>query len=88
MHPYWVTFEGLGNFHELGLGAGVTARDPDDARRLIAAAFGNLTVKAISVVDDVPNLEQGHVRLNMGSIFARGVWFPLGHEAAGTPQVR
>ena len=88
MHPYWVTFEGLEDLHELGLGVGVTAHGPDDAGSLIATVFGPLTIKTISVVDDVTTLDQGHVRPNMGSIFIRGIWYPLGHESTGTPQVR
>jgi hypothetical protein len=54
----------------------------------VAAAFGPLAVKSIAIVDDVATLDQGHVRPNMGSIFARGIWFPLGYEPVGTPRVR
>ncbi len=88
MKPYWVTFTDVAGRSGLGLGAGVTGHDQDDALSLIEQAFGRLTVSKITAVDDLASLDQGHVRPNMGSIFLRGVWFPLGHERAGTPQVR
>ncbi len=88
MRPYWVTFERLRDFSRLGLGVGVTGHDPDDALSLVEKAFGPLTVKTITVVEDVALLDQGHVRPNMGSIFVRGIWFPLGHEPVGAQQAR
>lgn len=88
MHPYWVTFSNLGNFSGLGLGVGVTGHNQGDALSLIEEAFGPLTINTIEAVEDVASLDQGHVRPNMGSIFLRGIWFPLGHERVGIPQVR
>lgn len=88
MRPYWVTFSRLEDFSPLGLGVGVTGYDVEDALRLVEQAFGRLTVGAIAPVDDVASLDQGHVRPNMGSLFIRGIWFPLGHEQIGAPRVR
>ena len=88
MHPYWVTFSDLKDFSSLGLGVGVTGHDINDALMLVGDAFGPLTISKITAVDDVASLDEGHVRPNMGSIFVRGIWFPLGHEEVGTPRVR
>ena len=88
MQPYWATFAGQPDFHILRLGAGVTAHSPADAKELISIAFGGVEVASLSVVRDVNSLDAGHVRPNMGNIFQRGVWFPLGHEAAEARQSR
>ncbi len=88
MRPYWVTFERLEDFNTLSLGAGVTAHDPDDVNSLVASAFGQLEIRSIAVVEDVATLDQGQVRPNMGNIFIRGIWFPLGHELVGSPTHR
>jgi hypothetical protein len=88
MRPYWVTFSDLKDFSGLGLGVGVTGHDIDDALMVVREAFGPLTISKIVAVDDVASLDEGHVRPNMGSIFLRGIWFPLGHQQVRTPQVR
>ncbi len=84
MRPYWVTFGGIKDFNPLRLGAGVTAHDFADLESLVAAAFGPLTIRTVSIVEDIATLDQGHVRPNMGSIFIRGIWFPLGYEPVGS----
>ncbi len=88
MRPYWVTFSDLKDFSSLGLGVGVTGRNIDDALMIVEEVFGHLIVSEITPVNDVASLDAGHVRPNMGSIFLRGVWFPLGHQSVGTPEVR
>ena len=81
MQTYWVTFERLPYPTVLNRGAGVTARSGDDARRIANAAFAEAKIVSLAVVNDAATLDQGHVIPNMGSIFIRGVWFPLGYEA-------
>jgi hypothetical protein len=88
LRPYWITFADLEDFSSLGRGVGVTANDVGDALTLIESALGPLTIAEITVVEDVATLDEGHVRPNMGSIFLRGIWYPLGHEQVGTPRVR
>jgi hypothetical protein len=88
MRPYWVNFADLPSYHELGRGAGVTAIDEQDAATLIAENFGHLTITTLRPIIDINELDQGKVRPNMGSIFLRGVWFPLGHEPVGHSQTR
>ncbi len=88
MHPYWVTFSDQKVFSVLRRGVGVTAHNEGDALLLIEEAFGPLMVRQIVVVEDVASLDQGHVRPNMGSLFMRGIWFPLGHERVDGSQVR
>ena len=83
MHPYWFTFEPLNSRTPLNSGAGVTARDDEDARRLVREAFGDLSVAKMAVLKDLDGLDQGHVRPNMGNILVRGIWFPLGYENIG-----
>lgn len=81
MQVYWVMFEPVASPSWTNLGAGVTSRSEDDARAMIAAAFTDVTVKALTPVHTVADLDQGHVVPNMGNIFARGIWFPIGREA-------
>jgi hypothetical protein len=88
MRPFWVTFSDVKNLSSLGLGVGVTGHDQRDALMLVEETFGPLSVSKIVEVEEVASLDQGHVRPNMGSLFLRGIWFPLGHESAGGPQVR
>jgi hypothetical protein len=80
MQVYWVKFPKFEKPTALNLGAGVTGRDEADARALIRAAFGDVEVAHIGVVDDIRSLEANHVRPNMGDFLRRGVWFPKGHE--------
>jgi len=84
MHPYWFTFEPIDHPTPLNLGAGVTARDAGDARRLIGEAFGGLAVADMAVLKNLDGLDQGHVIPNMGDILVRGIWFPLGYENTGS----
>ena len=88
MQVYWVRFSNLPAFSGLGLGAGVTAHDVDEAIEIVKDNFGQLDIATLDVVQDIASLDEGHVRPNMGSIFLRGVWFPLGYEPVGTPGLR
>ena len=80
MHPYWFSFEPIGDPTPLNRGAGVTAWDDEDARQLIRAAFGDLVITDMTVLKNLDGLDQGHVLPNMGNILIRGIWYPLGHE--------
>lgn len=88
MKVYWLKFSEPAVSQGLGLGAGITARDPADAAALAQDAFGEVRIASIDPVDDVSSLDHGHVRPNMGNILIRGVWFPLGYEVSGTPKTR
>jgi hypothetical protein len=80
---YWLIFDGneIGKHFEFGLGFGVTAYDLDDAISLISIAFGlnRSTIPPIlSVKENVKyeDLEDNHVKKNMGSMAVRGIWYP------------
>jgi hypothetical protein len=66
------------------IGCGVTAFDRDDAIRILkeivfsAHAFPEIKTEVADV--DISNLDEGHVRPNMGDPSRRGVWFPLGYS--------
>jgi len=61
-------------------GCGITARDLDDAKRLLRdRIFQGGEVPPISeIVEgvDVSTLDQTHVIPNMGDCTLRGIWFP------------
>jgi hypothetical protein len=79
---YWVNLRG--KLPGLGLGVGITARDWDDAVLLLSEGGKVLCGEPIDAsmieswreVKDVAELEQKHVRPNMGEILRRGIWFP------------
>ena len=81
MRPFWIKFADPKPYAAM-LGAGVTAIDEVDARRLIVAAFGQTAqIETVGVVGTVDDLDQGHVVPNMGNILRRAIWFPLGYDA-------
>lgn len=84
--PYWVVFDmTISDTHPIGtlLGCGVTAFDRDDAIALLKATeFSDHPLPPIlHIVEDVKfdQLEQNHVRPNMGFMMMRGVWYPQGY---------
>ncbi len=87
MQPYWFTFEAQPHPSPLDHGAGVTAHDEDDARRLVQAAFGDIAVASLAALEDVDSIEHGHVRSNMGDFLRHGVWYPLGYESAAADEM-
>ncbi len=92
MQPYWITIikQAEPAMYGLQLGAGVTAISESDARKLFEAAFGTAyQIAQIHPITDMREIEQNHVRPNMGNWFMRGIWFPLGfdHLGAETPPV-
>ena len=68
------------------LGYGVTAHDEADATNLLQSHFrdqklepdAKTAVASIHVINDLSEIEQNHVRPNMGNHMRRGIWFPLG----------
>ncbi len=75
MEVFWIDFENppIG----LGLGAGVTGRSREDALSLVRDRFGDLPIAKVGKVDTLDQLEENHVRPNMGNFLKRGIWFPL-----------
>ena len=63
------------------MGCGVTAFDVDDAVqflvRCVYPVYGAREIVKIIENIDVSNLDEDHVRNNMGAPAVRGVWFPL-----------
>ena len=61
------------------MGCGVSATDLDDAEALLRESLfdGDLpTVRRVVEDLDVRDLDENHVRPNMGDPSVRGVWFP------------
>lgn len=81
---FWIRFRGpYEEFYSTGgfdKGFGVTAFDLDDAKNLLRSSiFGGERLPEIdSVIEDVAydQLEEEHVKMNMGIMVERGVWFP------------
>jgi hypothetical protein len=79
--PFWVTIERQQNPTPLNLGVGITATSEVDARQLFTEAFGtDLVIKDVTPVQNMNDLDQGHVIPNMGNWFRRGIWFPKGYD--------
>lgn len=61
---------------------GVTAMNLEDALEILSSSvFGNAMLPPIkNIVEDVniEDLDQNHVVPNIGSVFTRGIWFPMG----------
>lgn len=77
---FWIRFELIPYPTPLNLGCGVTARDLNDALKLVAQLFPEGELPQIQEVTpnvDISTLDAGHVRPNMGNIFPRGIWWPL-----------
>jgi hypothetical protein len=81
MRPFWVTFERQRTPTFFNLGVGITAHSEEDARQILGAATeGAPPVEKVTAINDMRDLDQGHVVPNMGNWFRRGVWFPTGYE--------
>jgi hypothetical protein len=69
-----------------GRGYGVTAIDKADAVQLLQDHFQRdkieldteSAIASIRAINDVSEIEQNHVRPNMGFHLRRGVWYPSG----------
>lgn len=74
MEVVWITFEKPRS--GLGLGVGVTGNDRADTEAIVQEIFGDQKVKEIKTIQSVEELEEDHVRMNMGNFLRRGVWYP------------
>jgi hypothetical protein len=80
LNRYWIVFEkGSDPIFGLTFGVGVTAFDVGDARKLIGEQMKIDTLPSISKVTynvKYADLEENHVKRNMGDMSRRGVWYP------------
>lgn len=63
------------------MGIGVTAYDDRDARRIIQRdAIGSRESLTVSDMREISfdDIENDHVKKNMGVLIERGIWFPKG----------
>jgi hypothetical protein len=78
---FWFKFGRSTEPSILDLGCGITAYDLKDAqaflREKVFPIYGDQPVLEVVPNVDVRNLEERHVRPNMGNPAVRGVWFPL-----------
>lgn len=86
MEAYWLEFEFSSDADvPMGtrLGCGVTAESQESALKLVKDRVFRgrqlpVLLKVVRIISmDV--LDQDHVVPNMGSIFEKGIWFPLGY---------
>lgn len=89
LRPYWFEFEiAPGDLDQnpsyagLSWGCGVTAYGYDDAIDILRQTIfrQDPLPKIARVVEniEISQLDEGHVRPNMTTPFARGIWFPAG----------
>ncbi len=87
LHRFWFRFaispgdlDRYASYAGLGLGCGVTAFDPEDARRVLQCLlFGLDPIPEVEeLLEDVAvaDLDQGRIVPNMGAAHERGIWFP------------
>lgn len=83
MIVYWFEFKTLDEIKlPVGtkLGCGVTAYDKDDAinmmKKLIFKGWDKIPISLIKENISLDDLEQNHVKPNIGNIMVRGIWFP------------
>jgi len=89
MRPYWIKVERQPSPTFLNLGVGITASSEEEARAIFADAFGSdVPVVSVAPIEDMRDIDQGHVRNNMGNWFQRGIWFPKGHETRANRQAQ
>ena len=87
LHRYWFEFDtAFSDPHPIGtlLGCGITAYSQSDALLLLQErVFGGNSpppVKRVVENVDVSQLDQAHIRPNMGNPAERGIWYPLGYN--------
>ncbi|MBW6421586.1 hypothetical protein KX729_09055 [Rhizobium sp. XQZ8] len=81
MQTYWVHF--VENDYPVGcqLGCGVTALDSADVRTVLAETLSTADyLDRIASIESVAyeDIEENHVRPNMGFHLRRGIWYPNG----------
>ena len=65
-----------------GYGVGVTAYNIEDAKSMLLEKMFSKGLPPIeNVIENVKydDLDEGHVRPNMGVIVCRGIWYPKGY---------
>jgi hypothetical protein len=76
LRPYWIKTD-----KRMSLGYGITARSKEDAETLLRLVVSSdCAVITIKPIEDAASLDQGHVIPNMGNMFRRGIWYPLGYD--------
>jgi hypothetical protein len=84
MNVYWIDLR-VPATEQLSMhGFGVTAKDQADALQLLGEALKNLGYSieidklkpSFRTINDISEIEENHVRPNMGMHLRRGVWFP------------
>ena len=84
MTRFWFEFVNPPTGTALSIGCGITAHSLDDAKNiLMEKVFVDMDVPIFRCIVTDPNISEidaAHVRPNMGNVFARGVWFPLGFD--------
>lgn len=60
----------------MSLGVGVTAWSEEDAISLFRRAWPTDKIVGIQAINDIRDIDQGHVAPNMGDWLRRGIWFP------------
>jgi len=92
MKLYWLDVSKSPFWPDGGFGAafgyGITAHDEADAVALLedhftdrGSPFHKELVTSIRSVNDLAEIEQNHVRPNMGNHLRRGIWYPQGLNA-------
>ena len=81
LRRFWFKFSPM-PFNALNVGCGVTARDKNDAIKLVRElVFADQHMPGIlEIIEDVDvsALDSKHVRPNMGTCSGRGIWYPVG----------
>jgi len=79
---FWIDFDKK-DFERLPTrmmpGVGVTASDAGDALDLLKLHFfaeTEIPACRITLVESIDDIEQNHVRPNIGNFLRRGIWYP------------
>lgn len=78
MEVFWIEPTGPDLPRGAGFGLGVTAIDLDDALALVREKVGPCEIGSSRVIRSMDEVEQNHVRKNMGNFLKRGIWYPNG----------
>lgn len=80
LHRYWLTFVRSEEPSFLNIGCGITAYSIEDAKQIFEEEVAPLagSRQIVGIVEDIAisDLDEGHVRPNIGIPSNRGVWFP------------
>ncbi len=76
MEIFWIEPTGPDLPQGAAFGMGVTARDLDDALALLRERLGPCEIGSSRRIRSMEEVEQNHVRPNMGNFLVRGIWYP------------